>query len=212
MQQGQAGNAAALADRLGVTERTIYRDLAVLADLGIPCYFDKDADCLRIRKDFFLPPVHLSTSEVLALLVIAEGHRRKALVLDHLDCHLLAHLRRRDPQVRNSWIRQIIDRVVLAPDRLTIELNTGQLEACKTFDWPKITNQQNTASTKCLYQPKVEKHRQQVVLTLAIQIKRLDGKRLLLSPEGQDLVMPTNPQPRDHMIQAIGKASAGASC
>jgi len=64
--------AADLARRLGVTERTVYRDLAILTDLGIPHYLDEATGGYRVRKDFFLPPVHLSASESLALLVLAE--------------------------------------------------------------------------------------------------------------------------------------------
>ncbi len=48
------------------------------------------------------------------------------------------------------------------------------------------------------------------ILTLAIQIKRHDGRRLLLSPEGQDLVLPMNAHgrlaPRTHLVLAIGQA------
>jgi predicted DNA-binding transcriptional regulator YafY len=73
MQQGRAGNAEALASDLGVTERTVYRDLAVLTDLGVPHYFDEEAGGYRIRRDFFLPPMHLTSGEALALLALVEG-------------------------------------------------------------------------------------------------------------------------------------------
>ncbi|MEX0776840.1 MAG: WYL domain-containing protein [Phycisphaeraceae bacterium] len=73
MQQGRAGSAANLASALGVTERTVYRDLAVLTDLGIPHYLDEETGGYRIRRDYFLPPLHLSASEALAILALAEG-------------------------------------------------------------------------------------------------------------------------------------------
>lgn len=44
------------------------------------------------------------------------------------------------------------------------------------------------------------------VLSLAIQIKRLDGKRVILSSAGRDLVLPANPEPRGHIVNAIGLA------
>jgi predicted DNA-binding transcriptional regulator YafY len=72
MQQDEAGGAKELADKLGVVERTLYRDLNILESLGIPCYHDPDSGRYRIRKDFFLPPLQLTSSEVLALSVIAE--------------------------------------------------------------------------------------------------------------------------------------------
>ena len=58
----------------------------------------------------------------------------------------------------------------------------------------------------CLYQPQLQKRRHRVTLTLPIQIKRLDGKRMLLSPEGQDLFVPADPDPKDHIVRAIGQA------
>jgi len=57
-----------------------------------------------------------------------------------------------------------------------------------------------------LYQSEVQHRGKQITLTLAIQIKCLDGKRLLLSPDGQDLFMPANPEPKDHIVTAIGHA------
>ena len=68
----QAGNTKALAERYGCAERTIFRDLAVLTDLGVPYYFDEQANGYRIRHDFFLPPVQLTAEEVLALTTLAE--------------------------------------------------------------------------------------------------------------------------------------------
>jgi proteasome accessory factor B len=72
MQQGRAGDARSLADKLGVVERTIYRDLEVLTDLGVPHYFDPETRSYRIRRDFFLPPLQMSIGEALALIALAE--------------------------------------------------------------------------------------------------------------------------------------------
>ena len=135
----------------------------------------------------------------------------RALLLDHLKGDSLGHLRTCDPQTRDHWLREIIVRVILAPDQLTIELNKDQIQTCQEHDWPKPdpTDQEaahpgNTPT--CLYQPEIQHDRRKVTLTLALQIKRFDGKRLLLSPDGHDLFMPANPQPKDHIIQAIGRA------
>lgn len=130
----------------------------------------------------------------------------RALVLDYLDRESLSHLRYRDPHIRDHWVREMIGRVVLAVDQITIELNAEGIEACKNFDWPDIDKKQKATSSRCLYKPAVKHRRQLVILTLTIQIKRLDGKRMLLSPSGQDLFMPADPQPKDHIVQAIGNA------
>ncbi len=70
--QSETGyNAKRLAERFGVAERSIYRDLEVLETLGIPYYFDEATQGYRIRHDFFLPPVDLTLDEALALLALA---------------------------------------------------------------------------------------------------------------------------------------------
>ncbi len=58
----------------------------------------------------------------------------------------------------------------------------------------------------CLYQPEIQRRGQQVTLTLKIQIKKLDHKRILVAPDGHDLFMPENSDPKDHIVQAIGQA------
>ncbi len=131
----------------------------------------------------------------------------RTLVLDHLDSHSLEHLRTRDCEGRDFWLREMIKQVVLSPDQLAVTLNTGQIEACREYNWPEVDTETNQASSlTCLYKPTLEHRRDQIVLTLAIEIKRLDGKRLLLSSDGQDLLMPTEPQPKEHIVTAIGSA------
>ena len=59
---------------------------------------------------------------------------------------------------------------------------------------------------RCLYQPRVDNYQKKVRLRIALHIKRLDGKRLLVSPDGQDLVAPGTPTPQSHIVAAIGQA------
>ena len=66
-----AGKAGTLAGNLGVSERTIYRDLNALELAGVPYYFDQDANGYRVRGDFFLPPLQLTLAEALSLSVVA---------------------------------------------------------------------------------------------------------------------------------------------
>ncbi len=73
MQQGQSGNAKSLATALGVKPRTIYRDLSLLTEMGVPYYLDDETGGYRIRKDFFLPPLHLTVSEALAILALGQN-------------------------------------------------------------------------------------------------------------------------------------------
>lgn len=42
-----------LARRVGVTDRTIFPDLQIITDLGVPHMYDSEAGGYRIRRDFF---------------------------------------------------------------------------------------------------------------------------------------------------------------
>lgn len=56
-------NARAIADELGVSERTVYRDLEVLEFAGVPWYFDESEQCYRLRSDFKFPTLALTDDE-----------------------------------------------------------------------------------------------------------------------------------------------------
>jgi len=60
---------ADLAARCRVSERSIFRDLHALQLLGLPFYFDRG---YRLPSPTFLPPLHLTGEEALALSVAAE--------------------------------------------------------------------------------------------------------------------------------------------
>ncbi|MBD3285856.1 WYL domain-containing protein [candidate division WOR-3 bacterium] len=66
-------NAARLAKDLEYSERTIYRDLGTLELAGIPIYYDRGSSGYRIMQGFFLPPVNLSMSELIALHLASEA-------------------------------------------------------------------------------------------------------------------------------------------
>jgi hypothetical protein len=54
--------------------------------------------------------------------------------------------------------------------------------------------------------PIIEDCGKTISLSLHIQIKKLDGRRLLLSPDGSDLIIPSTPEPQQHIVDAIGQA------
>jgi len=62
-----------LAQKLGVSRRTVFRDLEVLYQAGIPCYYDEQRGGYKIAQNFFLPPLNLQLSEALALLLAAQS-------------------------------------------------------------------------------------------------------------------------------------------
>ena len=72
IQQQDGWDAKALARGCDVTERTIYRDLALLQAANISLVFDEEQRSYRIKQDFVLPQIELSLDEALALVTLGE--------------------------------------------------------------------------------------------------------------------------------------------
>lgn len=66
-----------LAERLGVSVRTIYRDIAKLNATGVPVDFDEKTQTYRVGAGFFLPPLQLTADEALALSVLCDDVAQK---------------------------------------------------------------------------------------------------------------------------------------
>jgi predicted DNA-binding transcriptional regulator YafY len=83
---GEAGIAAqALADQVGVSKRTIYRDLEAMdIDAGLPIWNDRGK--YGLDDDAFLPPLALTTHEAMALFLAA---RLLAKATDELDTEII---------------------------------------------------------------------------------------------------------------------------
>ena len=76
LRDGELIRARDLADRLGVSERTIWRDMAALVDYGVPVEGERGVGYI-LRRAVALPPLVLSTEELAALhhlLRLAEAH------------------------------------------------------------------------------------------------------------------------------------------
>jgi proteasome accessory factor B len=79
LQVGKGHNAAALSVACGVSRRTIFRDLDVLRQAGVPLSFDEASGAYRISGTYFLPPTNFTTEEALAVMVLCYelGTRRR---------------------------------------------------------------------------------------------------------------------------------------
>lgn len=70
LQAGKGNNAGALAKACGVTRRTIFRDLDVLRQAGVPLLLDDESGIYRIPGTYFLPPTNFTAEEALAVMVL----------------------------------------------------------------------------------------------------------------------------------------------
>ena len=144
----------------------------------------------------------------------------RALVVDHL-ARATSHqvnLRPHEPSLRDHWLREVIARVVVALDRITIDLIDERVRACteavKAIPVPKPASKDPAACTvpTSPFKPSVSAQDGHTTLTLAILIKRLDGRRMLLSPDGHDLLLSAHggnrAQAHPQLVLAIGQAFA----
>lgn len=70
LQSKRTISARQLAERFGVSTRTIYRDLQTMSLLGIPIYAERGRKGgIRLLDGYFLPPLMFSRSEATALLL-----------------------------------------------------------------------------------------------------------------------------------------------
>ena len=130
----------------------------------------------------------------------------RALVLDYVASVSITRLADQPSEVRDHWIREILDKVVLTTERIAVRLDTAKVTECREREWDDAQVSRPTRSPTCPYSPEVSHRGRHIVLTLSIQIKRLDGRRMILSPGGRDLVLPAEPVPKEHIVNAIGLA------
>lgn len=70
LQGGKSYNTVGLATMCGVSRRTIFRDLDVLREAGIPLVFDEERQQYYLNGTSFLPPTNFTAEEALALMVL----------------------------------------------------------------------------------------------------------------------------------------------
>ncbi len=113
LQAGRDYTADELAEELEVSRRTVFRDLNMLEMAHITYYFDEQRKGYRINRHFFLPPINLTLSEALAVLVLSGGLKGEAGKLPLLShgARAAVKLERALPEAIRKHVGSIIDRV-----------------------------------------------------------------------------------------------------
>lgn len=70
MQVGKGHNASSLAGCCNVSKRTIFRDLDVLREAGLPLLYHEPDQRYYVQREYFLPPTNFTADEALALIVL----------------------------------------------------------------------------------------------------------------------------------------------
>ena len=70
LQAGRGYNTESLAQACGVSRRTIFRDIDILREAGVPLVYNEQEQRYRIPDNYLLPPTNFTPEEALALIVL----------------------------------------------------------------------------------------------------------------------------------------------
>jgi predicted DNA-binding transcriptional regulator YafY len=105
-----------LATYCQTTPRTIFRDISVLRNVGIPLLTDPDTDGYFINKDYFMRPVELTFEESLALISLGQRvHDNEQIPFSSPALKALAKIRGQLPV-------QTVRDLDLVDDRISVKL------------------------------------------------------------------------------------------
>lgn len=107
-----------LTAELGVTERTVYRDIYKLKAVGVPIRYDRRARGYRINGEFFLQPLQLTAEESLALAALCgEVAEREQIAFLRPAFRALAKIEAQLPAGVREEVAGISDHVVIQTAR-----------------------------------------------------------------------------------------------
>ena len=116
LQSGRDLTVNDLAAELEVSRRTIFRDLNMLEMAHIPYYYDEARGSYRISRHFFLPPVNLTVTEALAMLVLTGKMRSSTrLPLVSEGTRAAMKLETALPEAIRRQVGSIMDNVHFSP-------------------------------------------------------------------------------------------------
>lgn len=107
-----------LEEILGVSRRTIFRDLSELQGVGVPYKYDAKSGGYSIDPKFFLPPVAFNLAEALSLLTLVHKVRNR-LPLPFRNAALLAGLKVENnlPVDVRNYCQTSLANVTIAPEQ-----------------------------------------------------------------------------------------------
>ncbi len=140
LRSGRRYDANALSQELGVSRRTIFRDLNILEAAGIPYYFDEETNSYTISRSFFLPAINFTLDEALAILLAS----RK--MIGQLPIPLFDQASRAAIKIESSLPKAIQDHCGSIIDRVDIR-------------WPAIADDNSLDDTFHTLRQAIERQR-----------------------------------------------------
>ncbi|MDD3470954.1 MAG: HTH domain-containing protein [Thermoguttaceae bacterium] len=123
LQAGRSYHTQSLAVECGVSQRTIFRDLNVLREAGIPLIFDGERQGYAVYGARLLPATHFTTDEVLAMLFLG----RELVAQLPVPCFSAAH--RAILKLEGALPLRLVEQVRAAGEPLHVSsLKTNPLE------------------------------------------------------------------------------------
>ncbi len=120
LQTGRSYLADDLAKEIRVSRRTLFRDLDMLKLAGIPLLYSKKQHSYGLEKNFFLPPINFTFSEVLSLMLIVQKYAsRTALPNLELAATAMAKIESTLPREIRDYCGHALDAVAFRPPPLS---------------------------------------------------------------------------------------------
>lgn len=118
LQSGHKYSPVDLEKLLGVSRRTVFRDLKELQSIGVPYKYDARSNSYSIDPKFFLPPIDFNLQEALSLLMLVHKMRNH-LPMPYKNSALLAGLKVENnlpPDIR-QYCQGSLAKVTVASDQ-----------------------------------------------------------------------------------------------
>ncbi len=118
LQSGEKYSPADLEQVLGVSRRTVFRDLKELQSIGVPYHYDIKTGGYSINPKFFLPPIDFNLQEALSLLMLVHKMRNH-LPMPYKNSAILAGLKVENnlPHDIRQYCQSTLAKITVAADQ-----------------------------------------------------------------------------------------------
>lgn len=107
-----------LTDRLDISRRTLFRDIKLLQQAGVPCYHEPSRG-YRLKRGYYLPPTSLTIQETLGLLLLGKhATARKSQPFLGPALSAISKLITQVPEEVRAACADLTDRVTINPGPL----------------------------------------------------------------------------------------------